>query len=184
MDWQPQDVENLQKRVAKLEAQTRRLKQLAITIILLPTLLLLMGQVPSKKTVEANEFILKDQDGAVRGRMYIRRDVAPPFGPDGLGRWETGLEFLDPNGHDRVQLQTIDGAGGFSSLSVKYNHSLVFVTADSGKGATVETWDPDNFRAVLGTTYLTTPSTGEQLKTSAASLVLSRLNQGVIWKAP
>lgn len=45
-------------------------------------------------------------------------------------------------------------------------------------------WDKERYSAILGSTGLVTPRTGEAHQTSAASLVLFDKDKNVIWKAP
>ena len=74
MTSNPPGIEDVQDRLLKLEKQNRRLKQVGILALIIPPLLLIMGQSPSKKTVEANEFILRDDGGNARGRLEMYRD--------------------------------------------------------------------------------------------------------------
>jgi hypothetical protein len=71
MNSHPNALEDLQERLSKLEKQNRRFKHLGIAALVVPALLLVMGQAPSKKTVEANEFILRDDNGNVRARLFM-----------------------------------------------------------------------------------------------------------------
>jgi hypothetical protein len=41
-----------------------------------------MGQAAPQRTIEANEFILKDGGGATRGKRLVRKTL-PPMGSDG-----------------------------------------------------------------------------------------------------
>ncbi len=67
----------LQIRVSKLEAQARRWRALSVLVLLAGVLLVLIGASRSEttdptviraKTVEARDFVLKDEHGRVRGR--------------------------------------------------------------------------------------------------------------------
>ncbi|MGA8285943.1 MAG: hypothetical protein WB796_14415, partial [Candidatus Sulfotelmatobacter sp.] len=64
-------VEELEKRVARVEGQNRRLKRTGAAGLIVVALLVIMGQTSSKKTVEANEFILRDGAGNVRARLSM-----------------------------------------------------------------------------------------------------------------
>jgi hypothetical protein len=68
---QPHDpsLHALAERVAKLEAQNRRLKQAGIAALVLASAAVLMGQAHTSRVLEANEFQLKDADGTVRARL-------------------------------------------------------------------------------------------------------------------
>jgi len=72
-------LENLQNRLVKLERQNRRFKQLGAVVVAIAAVIVVMGQAPSKpskKTVEANEFILRDDSGNVRVRFGKRGRAA------------------------------------------------------------------------------------------------------------
>jgi hypothetical protein len=73
MDSHPSGFEDLLDRLAKLEKQNRRFKLLGVAALVGVTLLLVMGQAPAKKTVEANEFVLKDDRGNIRARLFMRQ---------------------------------------------------------------------------------------------------------------
>lgn len=206
-------LQQIQERLSALEKQNRRLKQLGVAILLgFPVLLLLMGQAPTKKTVEANEFILKDTSGNVRARLsrYVPTGSAPGVPPD------TQLAFFDEKGKKRLLL-----FGGYSSLGISglvlndgQEHSranfvesdglgmgpLLYLADEHGTPLTrlqegevlahtidatqVSVLDVEGFEASLGVTDLVTPKTGETHRTSAASLVLFDKDKHVIWKAP
>src|SRR5438445_12685150 len=61
----------LAERVAKLEAQNRRLKQAEISALILASAAVLMGQTQTSRVLEANAFHLKDADGRVRARLSM-----------------------------------------------------------------------------------------------------------------
>jgi hypothetical protein len=68
---QPARFEDLERKLLSIEEQNRRLKQLGAALLVLVTSLIVMGQAPSKKTVEANEFILRDDGGNIRARLFV-----------------------------------------------------------------------------------------------------------------
>jgi len=70
MDVQP-DVKSLYERVERLERQNRWMKRMGVVAILPVVAFLVSGQanVDTKKTVEANEFVLKDTNGVVRAKL-------------------------------------------------------------------------------------------------------------------
>ncbi|HKQ88133.1 MAG TPA: hypothetical protein VJS43_15355, partial [Candidatus Acidoferrales bacterium] len=63
--------ETLQIRIAKLEKENRRFKKLAVAALAGIGLLFVMGQTPARKTVEANEFVVKDAHGNTRIRLGV-----------------------------------------------------------------------------------------------------------------
>jgi hypothetical protein len=63
-------LEALADRVAKLEAQNRRLKKVVAAAIIA------MGQAPEKKVIEANEFVLQDASGKMRARLSLELQLS------------------------------------------------------------------------------------------------------------
>ncbi len=197
------DLGDLQMRLAALERQNRRFKQLGVAVLVGATLFLALGQAPAKRTVEANEFILKDGNGKVRATLRMGGDFfAMPE-----------LNFIDEKGTTRLRLwggrERVGDPANFSGVSVLDEHgrergmldadangaALAFMNAKGSDDALVRAEgimvsgpvtvsDEQGFRATLGTTDLTTPRTGEAHRTSAASLVLFDKDKKVIWKAP
>jgi hypothetical protein len=70
---QPHDpsLHALAERVAKLEAQNRRLKQAGIAALVLASAAVLTGQTRTSRVLSANEFHLNDADGSVRARLLM-----------------------------------------------------------------------------------------------------------------
>jgi hypothetical protein len=191
MNFQPPDSEDLQERVLKLEKQNHRFKQLGVAGLIVPALLLVMGQAPSKKTVEANEFILRDDSGNVRARLEVDKGVAQLllFDPDGSEK--IGIDSGTVGGKDMI---TLSGASVMlhhnSEFGLLVPDTLVMTSAaeqtsgmELGRGG-LRVTDVQGFSASFGVTDLVTPRTGETHKTSAASLVLFDKEKNVIWKAP
>ena len=88
-------LEALSNRVAKLEAQNRRLKKAGIALVIAATSIIAMGQAPVKRIVTADEFILKDSAGIVRAKL----------GFAGVSN-EPTLTLIDANGRERANLTT------------------------------------------------------------------------------
>lgn len=86
----------LAERVAKLEAQNRRLKQAGIAALILTSAAVLMGQTQTSQVLEANAFHLKDADGRVRARLSTDAADRPT------------LSFLDAKG---VPVASLGGGG-------------------------------------------------------------------------
>jgi hypothetical protein len=112
MKYPPTDVQALAARVAKLEAQNRKWKLASILLALASGSLVLMAAKPADhidlnviraRTVEAQDFVLKDEDGQVHARLTLNpannRQVNggrtlilnPAFGP--------ALQFYDNKGN-------------------------------------------------------------------------------------
>jgi hypothetical protein len=189
--------EDLQDRILELEKQNRRFKRLGSVALIIAAVIVVMGQAPSEKTVEANEFVLKDWSGKVRMKLSMQ-DV-------GHGGGMPQMVFLDTNGNTSLEL---DGSapglfGGGVGISDEQGRRVGTLFADSDGGnfwvsdgkagkktsvwlapGDVDITDAGGFEAVLGITDLVTPKTGETHKTSAASIVLLDKKKNVIWKAP
>ncbi len=69
MTSQETTLEEIRERLIKLEGQNRRLKQMGAVALVVAASLLVMAQASPFKTVEANEFILRDNSGNVRARL-------------------------------------------------------------------------------------------------------------------
>ena len=70
-------LEVLANRVEKLETQNRRLKKVGIAIALLASAVVVMGQAPTSKVIEANEFRVKDANGRVRAKFFMSEGLGP-----------------------------------------------------------------------------------------------------------
>ena len=195
MDSHPSGFEDLLDRLAKLEKQNRRFKLVGVAALVGVTLLLVMGQAPAKKTVEANEFILRDGGGNVRARLAMPNE--------GTGAMPQ-MVFLDAKGNTSLELDggiagVIGGSVGILDEQGKrvgmfastFDGGTLWVRA-KGSGSSLarllpgrgEVSDDQGFQAVVGTVDLVTPTTGETHKTSAASLVLFAKDKTAIWRAP
>jgi len=108
------DFGTLVERMARLEKENRRTKQVCAVLLILISALVLMGQASPNRTVEANEFILRDEQGRTRAWLHMEAD-GPYFtltdasgkGRLGLAVRETegsGIFMYDPYGKIRVAL--------------------------------------------------------------------------------
>jgi hypothetical protein len=106
------DVQALSARLDRLEIQARRSKLASVVLALSSTSLILIAAKPADhvdsavihaRTVEAQDFVVKDEDGQIRARLTlnpqvkIRKDMSGPelninvpMGP--------ALQFYDSNG--------------------------------------------------------------------------------------
>ncbi len=190
------DLKNLQDRLLKLESQNRRLKQLGFAALIVVTSLAVMGQAPSPKTVEAHEFILRDDSGNVRAKLSMNEHANPE------------MVFLDEKGGARIKLEGENGSFYGGVISVFDSHGQqrgLFAARDTGGGISLldskgrprttlspgDLWiaggvrleDDDGFAAWLGRTGLL--NQGETHPASAASLILVDNPHGkILWKAP
>lgn len=197
MNSRPHNAEDLLDRVAALENQNRRFKQLGAAVLILFASLIVMGQAPSKKTVEANEFILKDDGGNIRARLFVTAKhtesvtLAGTTNPTRVTfNPEPTLALYNEKGQPKVMLDDSDIS--FFNSDGKLGGQLGSTTmmlAGDGSGAlvspySISVFDEQGFSSALGVQSLETPRTGQTQKTSAASLVLFDNKKNVIWKAP
>jgi hypothetical protein len=68
--------EALAHRVAKLEEQNQRLKKAGIAWMVAAAFIV-MGQAQTNRTLEANEFVLKDETGKARAKLHMERGRDP-----------------------------------------------------------------------------------------------------------
>lgn len=193
MNSHPPDLEDLRHRLEKLEEQNRHFKRLGVAGLIGLTLLLVMGQAPATKIVEANQFVLRDDGGNVRARLFmtakgsttmtlpgVTTPVPVTFNP------RPTLALYDEKG------QTDGILDNDSIIFIKSHASLsngILSIGDQSAGVLLTRYsmglfDEQGFEATLGRTALMTPRTGESQMTSAASLVLFDKDKNVIWKAP
>lgn len=128
MEFPQTDVQNLAVRIEKLEAANRRWKSAsAIALLFVLSLLLLSTRHAERvaaaaradradqdvlrvRTVEAQDFVLKDADGQVHARFGLtpridEKLLNAPNGPlylvpkDGVLPGQAALQFYDDNGH-------------------------------------------------------------------------------------
>ncbi len=82
-------------RLERLEKKNRKMKQIGALALILIGAVLLVGQVSSKRRVEANEFIVKDDSGRVRG------ELSASLGPKLDSPY---LALMDASGRTRLML--------------------------------------------------------------------------------
>jgi hypothetical protein len=92
-------------RLERLEKQNRRIRQMGALTLLLIGSVFLMGQATGKRSLEANEFILRDASGKVRAKLFIDQD-GPQFALFGTD----GKQNVELSGSDGVpKLSFLDG---------------------------------------------------------------------------
>jgi hypothetical protein len=184
----------LQWRIARLETQNRRFKRLGTVGLIVVACLVVIGQAaPSKKIAEANEFILRDDSGNIRARLFVTEkqttkmtipgstDPVPvTFNPKPtLALYNEKGEtagIIDDNSLSFIKSH-VSLSGGV--LSIGDQTAAVVVSPYS-----VGLFDEEGYETTLGRRALATARTGETHLTSAASLVMFDKNKKVIWKAP
>jgi hypothetical protein len=249
-------LEQIQDRLLKLERRNRRFKQLGFAVLIVATAGLVMGQASPHKTIEANEFILKDRLGRVRARLSI--EELPPYSAASFVLYDPGakekfkvvsgflgggatMDLSDADGRHRVSLSANEHTGGIlslldekgipgtvlhtdrawlpsveaASLSMIANGKRLALTSELivfdrvqervlGEGLIkipihehverapvavftedgLSVTDAQGFGVTIGATELTSPSPGETVKRSAASIVLTDNDRTVLWKVP
>jgi hypothetical protein len=130
----------------------------------------MMGQA-SHRVIEAESFVLRDAAGIKRAELA-------------MGQSDASLFFFDSKGQQSSRLSDsflwLVNPEGRSKTEVGY---VIVSTGPNGEPAIVLR-DGNGFSATLGVTDLVTQGTGEQRKTSAASLKLFGKGEKVIWSAP
>jgi hypothetical protein len=97
------DPHDLAQRVEKLEKANRRLKLAGVLALTLVGCLLLLGVASPKRTVSAQEFILRDANGKVQAVLGMREN-------------DPMLGFSDANGKVRLMLTLSEGMPGLGFL--------------------------------------------------------------------
>jgi hypothetical protein len=152
-----------------------------------------MGQGKPNRTLEASEFILNDNAGKARAKLYMH-----PSGPR--------LSLFDSTGGEAVIL--MQGNSGGALLMQQQPHGAfaevqLLLTPDGptlhliGKktkglmtltntppGPQITILDSDKYQSTFGVAGIEFPQTGTQQTTSAASITLFGKDQSVIWRAP
>lgn len=103
----------MEERLAKLEAQNRRLKRgiLAGLVVVVAVLCMAEAQ-PASQTIEARQFVLRDAQGRERLRIELARDGNPAINIlDQEGRLRSslgphGISFYDETGRMRTTLMS------------------------------------------------------------------------------
>lgn len=189
----PIGFEELERRLLSVEKQNRRLKQLGAALLVLVTSLVVLGQAPSKKTVEANEFILRDDGGNIRARLFVTAKSTSTMNIPGFDK--PVPVTLNPKATLALydDKQQVSGVLDDDSISFLKSHvslgSGLLTIGDQTVGVVISPYsvglfDEQGFQTMLGRSSLVTPRTGETQMRSAASLVMFDKNKNVIWKAP
>jgi hypothetical protein len=198
------DVKSLYERVEHLEKQNRCMKRTGAVAVLSAVVLLVSGQakVDTKKTVEANEFILKDANGVVRAKLGMGVALLTKNGP--------GLVLYDERGQERASVATweeqakiyLSGGSSITSPSSSMWAGMpgkdgagVGITGPSGVvrmnldgavigGPQIGLQDKEGYETHIGKTDLVVTKTGKTEQTSAASVVMFDKEKKVLWSAP
>jgi hypothetical protein len=117
------EVNEILRRLNHVERQYRNLKRTMLSALLAATAFLVMGQVPSNRTIAAEKFELKDGNGKTRAMLSIvdGNSALTLYGPQGskqvgafveIGAGPTGPFFslVDSNGKSRAELDLGNGS--------------------------------------------------------------------------
>jgi hypothetical protein len=199
MEFQPADIARMHYRISDLEKANRRLKRIGAAAFASIALFLVMAESPARKTIDANEFVVKDAAGNVRIRIGVdpKSDAAElwlqtPKGNDGAALSETGL-VLKQNGVVRTILAssalTLSNSAGQPNVRLTAADDAerdLFIEGNSGDlsylpGHALEISDSDGYTAAIGRAELRAPGA---VQTNAAALTLFDPDKKVLWKAP
>lgn len=201
MDIHAASIDSLQSRIAKLEKQNRRFKQFGVATLAGAALLFVMAQAPARKTIEANEFVVKDAHGNTRIRLGVdpKNNSADLWlqtakGEEGASLSDSGL-ILQQGGVVRTVLDN----GDLSLANTQGQANVKFSAADNAErdvsiegpngylfykpGEALQVSDIDGYTASVGNTDIR-GAAGANAHTNAASVVLTDPDSKVLWKAP
>jgi hypothetical protein len=211
MDASTPDLHSLAARVETLERQNQILKLLGAgtLILLLAQFGLEIGARRASRldTIVTTQLVLKDKAGHDGAELSFDKDGQAALHLFGLGddqgenatlnpkklelRFNNsstsfsdgGLFMFDGKGDQIIGLGSPLGAEPFLQLFGS-NRSTIRLDATQEIGPAVTITDEQGFSQVLGSASLQTTRTGEQHRTSAASLTLFGKDGKVLWSAP
>jgi hypothetical protein len=108
-----EDLGNIMARLKRVEVQNRRMKIVGLVVLVLAGAAFVMGKAaPNPKTIEAEEFVLRDESGIRRGLLAITSELSGSgpsltlFNPDGREQ----VEMVATNKESFINLNSADGA--------------------------------------------------------------------------
>jgi len=204
MDAHP-DVKSLCERVERLEKQNRWMKRMGVVAMLSAVVLLVSGQakVDTKKTVEANEFVLKDTNGVVRAKLGMGLAFHLKNGP-ALILYDDGeqqrVSVAASEGQAQITLTSSGPLTSFTSSSMwagvpGKDGSGVAIIGPAGivrmnldaplvGGPQIGLQDKEGYETHIGKTDLVFTKSGKTEQTSAASVTMFDKEKKVLWSAP
>ncbi|HWO33230.1 MAG TPA: hypothetical protein VNO32_30900 [Candidatus Acidoferrum sp.] len=185
------ELQDILKRVGRLEAQNRRLKWGGISLLAVLSAFVLMGQAaPTPRVIEAQRFVLKDAKGNIRAWWGL------------LGQGSE-LTLGTLNKQPKMSLKVSDDASDLhffgnqnSGMNLGLDSgdpsvSMLASVSNGGSGITVSAAKPslvlkdgNGLSVILGASQLKGSPGAEVKQTSAASVVLLDKSGKIIWKAP
>ncbi|MBI3933568.1 MAG: hypothetical protein HY316_02685 [Acidobacteria bacterium] len=140
-------------RLKKLGTQNRRFKQIGAVALILLGSVFLMGQASPPRTVEANEFVLKDANGRIRGKWSMNGDsvlftlldskgvIRVLLAQDGLLD-QAALHLRAANGNQRVTFE-VDSKGSPALFLQSPDSNLVYLGQEESGTATLRLFGTD-----------------------------------------
>jgi hypothetical protein len=202
MSRQPMSLESLQESVLELQRENRLYKRLGAAGLAVLALLIVMGQAPARKTVEANEIVVKDSAGNVRVRIGVDPSnnaaelwLQTPNGDKGASLSDSGL-LLKQNGVVRTVVESGDLslANSHGQANIKLSAADdaerdLFIEGSTGylsylPGHALEVSDSDGYETSIGSSEIRGATTADAHQTNAAAIVLTDPDKKVLWKAP
>ena len=185
------ELQAIMKRLSDLETQNRRLKWSGLSLLVVLSALVLMGQgAPAPQVIEAQRFVLKDAKGNVRawlglfgkGAELTLGDVnKQPKMTLKVSEDASDLHFFgSQNSGMNIGLDLGEPAVSMAAAERKGSAGIAFSPA----GPAITLQDGNGFSAIVGTAQLKTPPGGEAKQSSAASIILLDKSGKLIWKAP
>ena len=194
-------IDTLERRMQRLERDSRRWK--AMTILAMGTLSLMLliaagksGETSVANEVQAQAFVLVDRQGTPLARLGLL-----PHGAWGLGFYDQGKKSrlvlsVEGDGTSSISLLGKDGKGSMLlSTNSTGASALRLVDTHWKTRATLGTW-PDGSpflqlmdregkdRALLQYAEVTARGTGELMKRPEPSLLFFDQDETVVWQAP
>jgi hypothetical protein len=153
------DLHAITQRLDRLETQNRWLKRLGAIVLVALGAVIAMGQAPAKRTVVADEFVLKDSSGMKRAVLELERGqpTLTLFDANGKDRTLLGtgfmsfmdsnnvpralfgvgtMNFLSPSGEPRVSLSeeriTFQDSSGIDRVSLGSSNAIAYKLVDGG----------------------------------------------------
>jgi hypothetical protein len=190
------EMQQVMERLARVEKQNRWLVRGGVALVLCCASLLLMAPKPSARTIEAQSFVLRDDAGSVRAELHMK-DKGPELalypayaGPKaavkvGLSLNEDGPELVLYGGPKKMSAVLTAGDQGADLYlgSAEDGHASAELRADKD-GPNLSLKDSEGFLTAIGTQELVSPTAGQKVQTSAASIYLLDSKRKILWSAP
>jgi hypothetical protein len=202
MNSEAPSLEQLQERIAKLEAQNLWFKRCGALALASVALLAIMAQAPSAtRKVDANEITIRDAKGNIRARIGVdattdsaemwlqtaKGDIGTSISQNGIVMKQDGVARTIL-GDSSITLTNSKGQPNVRITAADDAERDLFIEGSTGflqylPGHALEVSDSDGYEALIGTTDVHgAAKAGGQ--TSAASVVLTDPDRKVLWKAP